>query len=74
MNKSILDKLNKASLMIEKLFSLYNKDINLLPKQWRYLRGIPLSSLAKIDKSRVIVDYIAGMTDRFAIQLHTNLR
>ena len=64
-NKSILDKLNKASLMIDKLFSLYNKDINLLPEQWRYLRGVPLSNLSKIDKSRVIVDYIAGMTDIF---------
>ena len=64
-NKSILDNLNKASLMIDKLFSLYNKDINLLPKQWRILRGVPLSSLSKIDKARVIVDYIAGMTDIF---------
>ena len=64
-NKFILDKLNKASLMIDKLFSLYNKDINLLPEQWRYLRGVPLSNLSKIDKSRVIVDYIAGMTDIF---------
>ena len=27
-NKSILDKLTKASLMIERLFCLYNKDIN----------------------------------------------
>ena len=51
--------------MIDKLFSLYNKDINLLPEQWRYLRGVPLSNLSKIDKSRVIVDYIAGMTDIF---------
>ena len=64
-NKFILDNLNKSSLMIDKLFSLYNKDINLLPKQWRNLRGVPLSSLSKIDKARVIVDYIAGMTDIF---------
>ena len=64
-NKSILDKLVKASLMIERLFSLYNKDINLLPKQWRCLRGISLSRHSKIDKARVIVDYISGMTDIF---------
>ena len=64
-NKSILDKLSRASLMIEKLFFLYSKDINLLPKQWRYLRGVSLSSLSKNDKSRVIVDYISGMSDIF---------
>ena len=65
MNDRYLDKLKKASLMIDKLFYLYNKDINLLPEQWRNLRGVPLSNLSKIDKSRVIVDYIAGMTDIF---------
>ena len=64
-NKTILDKLTEASLMIERLFSLYNKDINLLPKQWRYLRGVSLSKLSKVDKARVIVDYISGMTDIF---------
>ena len=64
-NKSILDKLSRASLMIEKLFFLYSQDINFLPKQWRYLRGISLSSLSKNDKSRVIVDYISGMSDIF---------
>ena len=62
-NKSILDKLSKASLMIEKLFILYNDDINLLPKQWRHLNGISLSKHSIIIKSRVIVDYISGMTD-----------
>jgi dGTPase len=64
-NKAILDKLAKASLMIERLFYLYKKDINLLPKQWRCLRDVSLSELTEIDKSRVIVDYISGMTDIF---------
>ena len=64
-NKFILDKLTKASLMIERLYSLYNKDINLLPEQWRCLRGVSLSKISKIDKSKVIVDYISGMTDIF---------
>ncbi|MDC1023004.1 deoxyguanosinetriphosphate triphosphohydrolase [Alphaproteobacteria bacterium] len=64
-NKSILDKLTKASLMIEKLFYLYSTDINLLPKQWRCLRGVSLSKLSKVHKARVIVDYISGMTDVF---------
>ena len=38
-NKKILNKLSKASLMIEKLFYLYSNNINLLPKQWRFSQG-----------------------------------
>ena len=63
--KFIIDKLTRASLMIERLFFLYNKDISLLPKQWRYFKGVSLLKLSEIDKSRVIVDYISGMTDSF---------
>ena len=58
--------------MIERLFFLYNKDINLLPKQWRYLRGVSLSKLSEVDKSRVIVDYISGMTDMFLKKEYLN--
>ena len=71
-NKSILDKLTKASLMIEKMFSLYYRDINLLPEQWRCLRGVSLSKLSKVNKARVIVDYISGMTDVFLKKEYLN--
>ena len=71
--KSIIDKLTRASIMIERLFFLYNKDISLLPKQWRYFKGVSLLKLSEIDKSRVIVDYISGMTDSFLRNEYLNV-
>ena len=62
-NKKILKELSKASLMIEKLFSLYTKNIDFLPKQWRFFEGKSLLDISINDRSRVVTDYIAGMTD-----------
>ena len=64
-NKKILNELSKASEMIEKLFFLYSKNINLLPKQWRVFNGNCLLDSPDNVRSRVIADYIAGMTDNF---------
>jgi len=64
-NKTILEKLSKASLMIEKLFFLFHKDVDLLPLQWRNENGKKLSKASVGIKSRVVADYIAGMTDMY---------
>jgi dGTPase len=64
-NTKILNELSKASEMIEKLFFLYSKNINLLPKQWRIFNGNCLLDSPDNVRSRVIADYIAGMTDNF---------
>ena len=64
-NKTILEKLSKASLMIEKLFVLFHKDVDLLPIQWRNKNGKKLSKASVGIKSRVVADYIAGMTDMY---------
>ena len=47
--------------MIEELFFLFHKDITLLPEQWKNLKG----RLSETKQSRVITDYIAGMTDGY---------
>ena len=60
----------EANRIIKNLFSAYNNDINLLPKDFYTY------NLGKINsgfKERVICDYIAGMTDRFAQQEHKKL-
>ena len=60
----------EANKIIKNLFSAYNNDINLLPKDFYTY------NLEKINsgfKERVICDYIAGMTDRFAQQEHKKL-
>ena len=56
----------KAEHVLEDLFTTYMKNPRLLPK----------SVTAKINgrpQARVICDYIAGMTDRFALQEHQRL-
>ncbi|MBA7649801.1 Deoxyguanosinetriphosphate triphosphohydrolase-like protein [subsurface metagenome] len=49
----------KSKRIVESLFTVYLKNINQLPPQF-------LEMIDEIGKERVIVDYIAGMTDRFA--------
>jgi dGTP triphosphohydrolase len=63
--KNIINKLSKASIMIEKLFLLYKNDVKLLPMQWRFHKQEDLSLVSDNIKSRVVADYIAGMTDIF---------
>ena len=64
-NESVVKKLDKNALMIEKLFLLFIKDIHKLPEQWKYFNGQILSELSQKEKFRIIADYIAGMTDNY---------
>jgi dGTPase len=49
----------KSKRIIEALFSIYIRETNQLPPQFR-------KTIPEFGKERVICDYIAGMTDRFA--------
>ena len=60
----------EANTIIKDLFSAYNNDINLLPKDFY---NYNLNKINSGFKERVICDYIAGMTDRFAQQEHKKL-
>lgn len=63
----------KASKTVQDLFHAYRQDIRLLPPQ--YQDRIAQSDLMNDEayRARVIADYIAGMTDRYAIREHTRL-
>jgi dGTPase len=50
---------NKAEKTVEGLFNMYMEDFNLIPSDYQLIDREP--------KPRVIADYIAGMTDRYAI-------
>ena len=63
-NKKVLDKNNKGKQIIKKLFYKIKKD----PK--KYISKEQLS----LDKYRAISDFISGMTDRYAINLHNNTK
>jgi len=53
----------RARDVIARLFAAYSQDAALLPAQWQ--ERLPESDP---DRSRVIADFIAGMSDRFAMQ------
>ena len=63
-NKTVLKKNNNGKLIIKKLFNKIQKN----PK-----RFISKDHLSK-NKYRAISDFISGMTDRYAINLHKNFK
>ena len=63
-NKNVLTKNNNGKLIIKKLFKKIKKN----PKKF-----ISKEQLYK-GKYRAISDFISGMTDRYAINLHRNFK
>ena len=63
-NKTVLKKNDNGKLIIKKLFNKIQKN----PKKF-----ISKNHLSK-DKYRAISDFISGMTDRYAINLHKNFK
>lgn len=59
----------KAKRVVAELFDLFLNEPMVLPPEWAVLCG-PGKSL---QTGRIVCDYIAGMTDRFAIQEHRRL-
>ena len=55
----------KAMRIISELFQVFINDISLMPTEHQ--------TIAQTDKPRAVADYIAGMTDRFAIREHRRL-
>ncbi len=55
----------KATRIVRELFAVFYENIGLLPNEFQIY--------AEIDKARAVADYIAGMTDRYAIREHRKL-
>jgi dGTPase len=60
----------KAKKIIEDLFNAFSKDISILPSEWREEAA---NAKSNIKVYRLISDYIAGMTDRYAVMEHKRL-
>ena len=60
---------SKARHVTEDLFGLLHGDVSLLPDGWRAQAGEGDEPRA----ARTVADYIAGMTDRFALEEHRRL-
>jgi dGTPase len=59
---------SKARRVVRELFQLFLAEPECLPSEWRALTGDKPSETA-----RIVADYLAGMTDRFALDEHRRL-
>lgn len=64
-----LEMTRRAQAIVRELFEAYSDDPFLMPQQF----AERVASLDGADRARVIADYIAGMTDRYAIAAHEGL-
>jgi dGTPase len=60
---------SKAHRVVHDLFALYLAEPQCLPREWRELAAGPDEPRT----ARVAADYLAGMTDRFALDEHHRL-
>jgi dGTPase len=58
----------KAQRIIRDLFDIFMADSRLLPPQFQ-----PPAGQTEQDRARAVADYIAGMTDRYAIREHRRI-
>jgi dGTPase len=67
---SVVVERKRVTVMVNALFPLFMRKPSLLPQEWR-----AEVELAKTDTelARIVLDYVAGMTDRFAIQEYERL-
>ncbi|MDA0308845.1 MAG: deoxyguanosinetriphosphate triphosphohydrolase [Proteobacteria bacterium] len=64
---------SKAKRLIKEMFVLFMDETNTLPNEWQYLDQNHLDDIDIHAKARQIADYIASMTDRFAVMEHKRL-
>ena len=61
---------SKAKRIVSDLFKIYSQEADCLPNEWKLNYDKAKNSFSR---NRIITDYIAGMTDRFAINEHKKL-
>jgi dGTPase len=59
---------SKARRVVRELFQLFLAEPDRLPGEWRALTGG-----GEAERARIVADYLAGMTDRFALDEHRRL-
>lgn len=69
----VLRMTNKARKVLRELFEVFMQDIDLLPSEHRIAAANAEREYGKAGRARVVADYVAGMTDRYAIIEHRRL-
>ena len=60
----------KAQRIVRELFAAFLADVRLMPDEFQ---ARALQEASQMDKARAVADYIAGMTDRYAIREYQRL-
>jgi dGTPase len=63
----------KARLVVEELFQVFMDDVMLLPDEHREAVRVMEAAQGATGRARAVADYIAGMTDRYAISEHERI-
>ncbi|MGR3572086.1 MAG: deoxyguanosinetriphosphate triphosphohydrolase, partial [Brevirhabdus sp.] len=66
----VMEERAEITKVVKALFALYMAEPTLLPSEWR---GDVAQASDRTALARLLADYIAGMTDRFALQEHARL-
>jgi dGTPase len=69
----VLRMTSKARRVLRQLFEAFFQDVNLMPKEHRDLALQSEASKGASGRARKVADYVAGMTDRYAILEHHRL-
>jgi dGTPase len=67
---SVVEMRAQVTKVVEDLFPLFMNETALLPEEWR--EDVALAG-DETHLARIVGDYIAGMTDRFALETHAKL-
>jgi dGTPase len=68
-HERVMQATTEASHVVRELFEAYLAAPDRLPEEWRAEAGAPGSR----ETARLVADYIAGMTDRYAFEAHARL-
>jgi dGTPase len=69
----VLRMTSKARRVLQQLFEAFFCDVNLMPTEHRDQARLAESAHGPAGRARAVADYIAGMTDRYAILEHRRL-
>jgi dGTPase len=69
----VLRMTSKARRVLEQLFSAFMNDIRLMPEEYCDAARSIEASEGPRGRARIVADYVAGMTDRYAILEHRRL-
>ena len=69
----VLGMTDKARKVLRELFEALMRDIDLLPREHRDAAAAAEAASGRAGRARVVADYVAGMTDRYAMGEHRRL-